>query len=276
MAMVIRRAIMPFGGWMEAVQRVEAGDYTAQAPERGPRDLRRFARAFNSMIRRLQAETEQRRRLMADVTHELRTPLTTIQGQIEGMIDGVYPADEAHLAPLLNETRVLSRLIDDLRTLSLAESGALNLRREVTDLEVLIGETVAAFRDQAGLAGVRLEPAFTNDLPLIPVDPVRIREVLTNLLTNALRYTPAGGAVTVTCVADATSVTVSVQDTGAGIAPEDLPHVFDRFYRSGESGGSGLGLAIARSLVEAQGGEIQAASEQGKGTSISFRLPQPD
>ena len=269
----LRRALRPFDVWLEAARKVEAGDFTARVPERGPGELRRLARAFNAMTARLQADEESRRALLADVTHELRTPLTVIRGQIEAILDGVYPADEEHLRPVLEETRQLSSLIDDLRTLSLAESGALRLHREATDLGVLIGETVAAFRGSAEQAGVTLTIESSGDLPLLEIDPVRIREVLDNLIGNALRYTPHGGRVCVHTTADAAMVTLAVSDTGSGIDSSTLPSIFDRFYRSGESPGSGLGLAIARRLVEAHGGRITAASEPGNGTTMTFTLP---
>jgi signal transduction histidine kinase len=213
--------------------------------------------------------------LLADVTHELRTPVAIIQGNLEGLLDGVYPADEDHLAPILEETRVLSRLIDDLRTLSLAESGALKLHRELTDLAVLINEAAASFRSQSDAKGIDLRVEIPNDLPLIEIDPVRIREVLTNLIANALRHTASGG-VTVSAALAAKNVEVSVSDTGEGISPDDLPRIFDRFYKSKDSRGSGLGLAIAKNLVAMHGGEITAQSEVGRGAVVRFTLPVAD
>jgi signal transduction histidine kinase len=209
------------------------------------------------------------------VTHELRTPVTVIQGNLEAMLDGVYPADADHLAPVLEESRILSRLIDDLRTLSLAESGALELHREPTDLGVLAGEVVAAFRAQAEAAGVLLRSEVGLDLPLAEIDPLRMREVLVNLTANSLRATPRGGQVRLTGALDPVGnvVLMAVEDTGRGIAPEDLPHVFDRFYRAGGSSGSGLGLAIARDLVRAHGGEITAESLPGAGTTVRLTIP---
>jgi signal transduction histidine kinase len=276
-ARALRRVALPLGDLMEAAGRVAEGDYAARVAERGPRELRALAGSFNAMAERLQQADEQRREFLADVTHELRTPLTVIQGKLEGMLDGVYPLDAAHLGPIVDETRVVSRLIDDLRTLSLAESGGLKLQRAPTDLAVLLHETAAAFRAQAGAAGVALEVAAESDLPLVEVDPARLREVVVNLLANALRYTPAGGRVRLQARAEpAGRVTVSVSDTGRGIAPEDLPRVFDRFYKSGDSPGSGLGLAIARNLVAAHGGEMRAESEgvPGRGATLSFTLPR--
>jgi signal transduction histidine kinase len=239
--------------------------------------VRALVRAFNAMVERLQLNETQRRNLLADVTHELRTPLTIIQGNLEGLLDGVYPRDDAHLAPILEDTHILARLIDDLRTLSLAESGALHLHREPTDLSVLAGETAASFRTQAEAAGVEFNVNIAEDIPLLEIDPMRIREVLANLIANALHYTPASGTVQVTgqLEADDQRVTISVSDTGSGIPPEALPHIFDRFYKSGNSRGTGLGLAIARNLVNAHGGEISAQSDgvPGHGTTIRFTLP---
>jgi len=268
-----RRIAAPMGDLMEAASRVERGDYSARVIERGPREVRDLARAFNAMAGRLQKDEEQRRKLLADVTHELRTPLTVMQGNIEALLDGVYPRDDDHLAPMLEETRVLSRLVEDLRTMALAESGALKLHREPTDLGVLIEETLASFHAQSDSAGVALAARIPNDVPLMDIDPVRIREVLANLLANALRHTPRGGAVEVAVSIGGRAVTVSVADTGIGIPPEDLPRVFDRFYKSEQSRGTGLGLAIAKNLVAAHGGEIVAESPPGGGATIRFALP---
>jgi signal transduction histidine kinase len=271
-ARAARRLASPIGELLEAAGRVAEGDYSARVTESGPREVRALAGAFNSMTARLQAHDEQRRELLADVTHELRTPLTVVQGNLEGLLDGVYPRDDAHLETILEETRVLSRLIDDLRMLALAESGALKLQKEPTDLAALAGDAVAAFRAQADAAGIELGVDAGAELPAIGVDPARMREVLANLIANALRYTPRGGQVRVVCAANDRHVTLSVSDSGAGIAPDDLPRIFDRFYKTRDSHGSGLGLAIAKNLVEAHGGEIHAESQVGRGTTIHVRL----
>ena len=196
-ASAMRRLTAPVDDFMEAVGRVADGNFETRVEERGAREMRRLARAFNTMAARLKASEAQRRGLLADVTHELRTPLTVIQGGLEGVLDGVYAADEAHLRPILDETRVLARLIDDLRTLAEAESGTLALHREPTDLGVLCGETVAAYRPQAQAAGVTLSLDASDEMPVVNVDPVRIREVVSNLIANALRYTGEGGRVSV-------------------------------------------------------------------------------
>jgi len=275
-ARALRRTTAPIGDIMDAARRVASGDYATRVAERGPREVRDLARAFNSMTGRLQTDDVQRRRLLADVTHELRTPLTVMQGNLEAMLDGVYPRDDDHLEPILNETRVMSRLIEDLRTLSLAESGALKLHTEPTDLSILATETMASFRAQADAAAVSLKAEVPTELPLLDIDPVRIREVLTNLIANALRHTPAGGMITVIGKGDGGHIAISVVDTGSGISAADLPHIFDRFFKSEESRGMGLGLAIAKNLVAAHGGEITAQSEPGRGATIRFTLPVAD
>ncbi len=268
------RTARPVDELMQAAQRVAGGDYTVRVAETGARETRNLARTFNAMTTQLQTNDQQRRRLLADVTHELRTPLTVIQGGLEAVIDGVHPADPNHLNTILDETRVMGRLIDDLRTLALAEAGALRLMREPVDLSVLANEAAAGFQAQAEAAGVTLAVETPPDLPLADLDPLRIREVLTNLIANALRYTPAGGRITVAAQVDAPErLRVTVSDTGAGIPPERLAHVFDRFYKSDESRGSGLGLAIAESLVESHGGAIQVESTLGVGTTFTLRLP---
>jgi two-component system sensor histidine kinase BaeS len=264
---------LPLGDLLEAARRVEAGDLDTHVRPRGARELRALARAFNSMLDRLRQNEVQRRQLLADVTHELRTPVAILQGNLEAMTDGVYPADSEHLEPLVEETRHLSRLIDDLRTLSLSESGVLELHREPTDLGVLAGEVVASFRAQAEAGGVRLRADVSDDLPLADVDPLRLREVLANLTANALRHTPSGGEVVLAVVQEAATLRFSVRDTGTGIAAADLPHVFERFYKTSDSKGSGLGLAIARNLVLAHGGGIEAESSPSSGTTIRFTIP---
>jgi signal transduction histidine kinase len=273
----LRRLTISVDDLMEAAGQVETGDYAVHVAESGPREMRALARAFNTMTARLQQNETRRRNWLADVTHELRTPLTVIQGNLEGLIDGIYPSDEAHLTPILEETHVLSRLIDDLRTLSQAESGTLQLQKEMTDLGVLAAEAAAAFRAQAEAAGVELSVTVADEVPLVEVDPMRMREVLSNLIANALRYTPAGGQVEVQGRADRAqqTVTLAICDTGAGIPADILPHIFDRFYKSADSGGMGLGLAIAKNLVEAHGGTITARSQPGHGATFQFTLPSP-
>jgi signal transduction histidine kinase len=269
----LRRATQPIEEMMAAADHVAQGDYSTRVTERGPHDVRHLARAFNSMSERLQLNDEQRRRLLADISHELRTPLTVLQGNLEGLLDGLYQPDEARLESLVEETRVMSRLIDDLRTLADADSGTLQLQRESTDLGLLINEVIASFRGQARAGGVDLSIDAAPDLPLIEIDPARIRQVLSNLIANALRYTGSGGSIHVRYASQASAITVTVSDTGRGIAEQDLPHIFERYTKSSDSRGSGLGLAIAKDLVEAHGGRISAHSELKAGTAIIFTLP---
>jgi signal transduction histidine kinase len=262
---------------VDATRRVEGGDYTVRvgAPTRGLRSVRQLVSGFDTMAARLEADDAQRRALLADVSHELRTPLTIIAGNLEAIIDGIYPADEAHLAPILEGTQVMSRLIDDLRTLTLSEAGMLALHREPTALDLVIAEAVRSFALAATTADVTLTDDTTDDLPIAELDPVRIGEVLSNLVANALRHTPAGGRVLVvgTASPDAGTVTIRVSDTGPGIAPDLLPHVFDRFVKGEDSRGSGLGLAIAKGLVEAHGGRITVTSTPGAGATFAVDLP---
>jgi signal transduction histidine kinase len=269
----VRRAAAPVGDLIEASGRVEAGDFSTRVPETGPREVRALARAFNAMSAKLEETEQQRRSALADVSHELRTPLTVIQGNLEALLDGVYPADPEHLQLLLDETRVLERLVDDLRTLTLAEAGSLVLHREPTDLGALLNDVAAGYRSQADQAGIALTVNAADDLPTLDIDPARIREVVSNFLANALRHTPRAGKVELSAQLTGDQVEVTVHDTGGGIPPDQLERIFDRFYRSPDSPGSGLGLPIAKSLVEAHGGLMAATSEAGKGTTIRFTLP---
>jgi len=269
---IFRRIAGPAGDLIEAAGRLEAGSYDARVAERGPREMRSLARAFNAMAARLESNESQRKQLLADVTHELRTPLTVMQGNVEALLDGVHPLDREHIAPLLEETKVLARLIDDLRTLSLTESGELALHREPVDIASIARDVATAFADQARRAGVSLGSS-AEGLTAIEADPVRVREVLVNLVTNALRYTPAGGSVGIELRGADGAVEVTVRDTGTGIAPDAVAGIFDRFSRATDSPGAGLGLAIAKGLVEAHGGTIRAESAPGQGTRIVFTLP---
>ena len=273
----LHRISAPLGDLLDAAGRIAEGDYSQRVAERGTPEIRSLIRAFNGMANRLKVTEEQRRDLMADITHELRTPLTVIQGNLEGILDGVYTPDETHLKSVLEETQVLSRLVDDLRTLALAESGALQLKKEPTDLSVLIGETVSAFRAQADAASVKLDIQSDPNAPLLDVDPERIRQVLSNLIANALRYTPRQGTITIhygiVPAMGGRRAEVIVRDDGVGIAPDVLPNIFNRFYKSRDSSGTGLGLPIARHLVEAHDGTIVAESQPGKGTTITICLP---
>jgi two-component system OmpR family sensor kinase/two-component system sensor histidine kinase BaeS len=274
LAVAVGRTAARVDDVMAAADRVAAGDYDVRVPERGPASVRAMARSFNTMAGRLKSHDRLRRDLMADVAHELRTPLTVIQGKLEGLIDGVYPRDPDQLQQLLEETRVLARLVEDLRTLALSESGALKLQREPTDVAALGRDVAAALAGEASARGVALTVDAPQEIAPMEIDPVRIREVIANLVSNAVRHTPAGGSVTVSLTApDRSRVQVQVRDTGSGMSPDEVAHAFDRFYKGQGSRGSGLGLTIAKNLITAHGGEIRAASEIGRGTTITFTIP---
>ena len=263
------------GSLLDAADHVAGGDYTVRVPTAPSRRLRRLTGGFNEMTARLQTNEERRQELLADVAHELRTPLQIIRGTLEGMLDGLYPADPERLKPLLEETLVMARLLDDLRTLSMAEGGVLALYRETVDPRALAQDAARAFRSMAAASGVRIDDEVLGDAPAsIDADPVRLNEVLANLLTNAVRHTPAGGRVRVRVSGTrAGGAVFMVDDSGAGIPAERLPFVFDRFVTSADTGGTGLGLAIAKRLVEAHAGTIEAGTSLDGGTRIRFEIP---
>jgi two-component system OmpR family sensor kinase/two-component system sensor histidine kinase BaeS len=275
-AVTIRGVGRPLGDLVTAAATVANGDYSVRVAAQGPPSVRMVATAFNSMAERLERQDRQRRELMADIAHELRTPLSVIQGRLEGLVDGVYPRDDAQLGQVIEDTRMLARLVDDLRVLAHTESGTLSLQKEPTDIAILAQDVVSSLALEAKTRGVSVNLDAAADLPLVDLDPLRIREVIANVLTNALRHTPAGGSISVTVrrssVDGRDGISMTVADTGTGIAPEDLPKVFDRFYKGRSSSGSGLGLTIARNLVRAHGGEMRAESRPGHGTSITFTV----
>jgi two-component system OmpR family sensor kinase/two-component system sensor histidine kinase BaeS len=286
-----RRITRPLSETMKAADALAEGDLTARAPVEGSGEFRDFAQSFNRMAGALETANRHRRELLADVAHELRTPLTIIQGNLEGLRDGVYGATPEHLDLVLDETHKFSRLVDDLRLLTLAEAGQLPLDAQALDVAQLLADVRDAYHCQADEAGTALALDVTGGLPSLYADPQRLGQVLGNLVTNALRHTPPGGEVTLGAApvppgaAKSTGILLWVADNGEGIPAEDLPRIFDRFWRgdparSHERGaGSGLGLAIAKGLVEAHGGRIWAESRAGEGTTVSCLfpvLPGPD
>jgi signal transduction histidine kinase len=265
---------LPLGAVMDAADRVASGDYGVRVQEHGPPPMRALARSFNTMTERLQNADRLRRDLMADVAHELRTPLSVLQGRLEGLLDGVYPRDDPQIAQLLEETRVLSRLIEDLRTLALSDAGALRLQKEATDVVGVVREVVQSMQPAATHKSVALNMTTSSESIVMDLDPLRIREVLTNLLSNALRHCAADQAVTVTVAHTTEAITVTVSDTGEGMPRDEVTRMFDRFYKGPASRGSGLGLTIARGIVTAHGGDIRASSQLGKGTVVTVSLPR--
>jgi signal transduction histidine kinase len=276
-AIVIGRSL--FRSWRPVRRLIGAagaladGDYTARVEPTGSSSMRAAIASFNDMARRLETADEQRRRLLADLGHELKTPLTVIRGEIEAMLDGVHEIDVDHLKLLMNEVEVMERLLEDLRTLSLIDAGRLELYTEPTDLIALVDDVADGYRRRAGEVGVTITVEVDGNVPELLLDPVRIREVLTNLAVNALRAMPEGGRLQFRVRATGRGATVAVADTGIGIEQPELDHVFDRFHKGSRSRGSGLGLTISRDLVHAHGGTIELESEPGVGTTVRIELP---
>jgi two-component system sensor histidine kinase BaeS len=276
-SVVVGRAVRPLASIADATERLADGEPDVRVQVGGPGAVRRLGASFNAMAERLDRSRSDRQALLADVTHELRTPLAVIAGSVEAMLDGVHPRDDAHLALVLAETAVMSRLLDDLRTVSLAGAGALPLHREEIDVRRLLQDVAAGHEAAAREAGITLEVARGPAI-LLDADPVRVREVVANLVVNAIRHTPTGGSVRLAAARTGAWVELTVADTGDGIPPADLERVFDRFERRADVGGSGLGLTIARDLVAAHGGTIAAESDgiAGHGTTFRIRLPRRD
>jgi two-component system OmpR family sensor kinase/two-component system sensor histidine kinase BaeS len=271
--------ISPVQKLTAAAQKIAAGDLGQRIPTQSQDEIGTLATAFNQMADSLAQHEELRRNLIADVAHELRTPLTVIQSNLEAMLDGVLPASPQEIATLRDEAALLTRLVADLRLLSLAESGQLKLERVRTNITELIAHAVEPFRLQAQSGAVGLNLELASNLPQVEVDVDRMTQVIRNLLSNALRHTLEGGQVTVTCKrATSQQLLITVSDTGEGISSDDLPYVFDRFYRADKSrsrtsGGSGIGLAIVKQLVEAHGGKVWVESQPHRGTTFGFTLP---
>ncbi len=248
------------------------GDYSVRVPPAASASIGPVVRSFNDMAHRLETADEQRRRLLADLGHELRTPLTVIRGELEAMLDGVHVPDAEHLEMLIAEVGVMERLLEDLRTLSLIDAGSLALHPEPTEVSQLLEDVADAHRRRAAGDGVAIA-VVAGRIGEIDVDPVRMREVLTNLVMNALRAMPGGGTLALRARRAPGAVVISVEDTGVGIPEDEVEHVFDRFHKGATSPGSGLGLTISRDLVAAHGGTMSIASIPGRGTTVRIELP---
>jgi len=275
--LLIRTLSRPLRDVSVGAQRLAAGDLAYRVPVAAHDEVGEVAQQFNEMAAALERDEQLRQRLMADISHELRTPLTVIRAQTEALADGVIALTTENLDPILDQTAVLSHLVEDLRDLALAEAGRLPLELDDVDLGALTQRACDAFRAQAQALGVALTCDVPASGPDVRADAQRLSQVLGNLLSNALRHTPAGGAVTVRAWDDGRAARVSVRDTGEGIAPEDLPHLFERFYRTDPAraradGGTGLGLAIARHWVQAHGGTIAVESQVGTGATFTVTL----
>jgi two-component system sensor histidine kinase BaeS len=269
----IRRMTRPMDNLIGAARRIEKGDYSASVPESGSPEMRSVARAFNAMSARLKSTDEQRRSFLADVAHELRTPLSVIRGQAEGIADGLYPADAEHLEPILDATRGLEVLVEDLRTLVLTDTGSLVLNREPVDPTVLVHDVLASFKAQAEAAEISLAGDLDYSVPMVDVDPTRVRAAIANVISNAIRHTPPGGSVRVGVGSADARVTFTITDTGEGIPAKLLPHVFERFVKAPSSTGSGLGLAIVHDIVTAHGGQVEIESTELSGTVVRLTIP---
>ncbi len=316
-AVLVRQITAPLGELARGAGRIAGGNLDTRVEITGSDELGRVGAAFNQMAASLSRQEQLRRNLMADIAHELRTPISVIQGQVEALQDGVFPLTSDSLEPIHNNARLLSRLVEDLRTLAHAEAGQLDLDRRPVHLTEVVADLFDGLRSQAEAKGVTLRADVPANLPPVDADPQRLRQVLLNLLSNALRHTPAGViSIQSSVIGDQLSVNseqlsvnseqsdeelitdhcslitdhpstgsgrrwllITVTDSGPGISPEDLPHIFDRFYRgdksrSRQTGGMGLGLAIARHLVEAHGGRIWAESAgAGQGATFHVMLP---
>ncbi len=280
-----RTLTAPLNRLAEAARAIGARDLSRRVEEKGSAEMVSVARAFNDMAADLEQAEALRRNLLADIAHELRTPLSVVQGNLRAILDEVYPLEQAEIARLYEQTRLLSRLVNDLHELAQAEANQLPLNRQATDLARLIADTADIFLPSAEAEGVTLHTEISSPLPPVTVDAARLQQVLQNLLANALRHTPSGGSITLGAAAsdddgDNEAVRLWVADTGEGIPPDHLPHIFDRFYRadparSRNRGGTGLGLAIARAIIEAHGGTIsvESAGIPGQGSEFTIRLP---
>jgi two-component system OmpR family sensor kinase/two-component system sensor histidine kinase BaeS len=276
--LLARTLAAPLGQFSAAAGAIAAGDLSQRVPERGTVETKALARSFNQMAGNLEQAEQLRRNLLADVAHELRTPLTVIQGNLQALLDDVYPLERAEIATIYDETRLLSRLVADLRELAQAEAGQLTLNLGPVDAAAVLAQTVDSLALLAQQDQVSLQLDAPATLPPVLADPDRLAQVLRNLLANAVRHAAPGGHVRVAGRPEAGRLRISVADDGPGIAAADLPHVFDRLWRGDparrrDGSGSGLGLAITKTLVEAQGGAIGVASEQGRGTEFWFDLP---
>ncbi len=280
-ALLSRSMVAPLQRLAAAARAVAAGDLGRQVEVEGSVEMAEVGQAFNEMTAALEEAETLRQNLVADVAHELRTPLSVVQGNLRAILDDVYPLDKAEVSRLYDETRLLGRLVDDLQELAQADAGQLPLNVQPTDVGLVVRNTVENLALAAEAQEVALSAQIPVGLPPVQADPDRIAQVLRNLSVNALRHTPSGGSVTITVTALAKAVEIAVADTGEGIAPDDLPYVFERFWRAERSrprsdrwmGGTGLGLSVAQSLVEAQGGRIWAESVHGQGATFRFTLP---
>lgn len=273
-----RRILAPVRALTQAARRFGKGEFSRRVDYRGQGEMAELAQSFNSMAEDLEHTEHLRRNMVADIAHELRTPLSNLSGYLEAIGDGIVRPDDATIRSLSEEASSLSRLVDDLQELSLADTGSLKLVLQTADIAAIISETVTAIQAKAASRGLTVAADMAGGLPPVMVDTHRIRQVLHNLLENAVIHTDSGGSITVSAAREGGYIRISVTDTGEGIPADELPRIFERFYRVDKSrtratGGTGLGLTIARRLVEAHGGAISVESTPGKGTTFRFTIP---
>ena len=277
--LLVREILRPLRQIGSSSRRIASGHYDERVPVPGSDELAQVAASFNEMAEELAQVEKTRVALIGDVSHELRTPLTSLSGYLEGVIDGMFPADDATMVMMLQEVRRMRRLVDDLQTLSRVEAGQISLHLEAYDVRLTIEQVVAQLQPQWQAQLLNVRPVLPTVNIMVYADPDRVAQILTNLLGNAMAYTAEGGEIVVSGAINGRFAQLSVQDSGAGIAPEYLPYLFERFFRADRSrartsGGSGIGLTISRHLAWAMGGELSAYSAgSGRGSTFTLTLP---
>ncbi len=276
--LLTRRVVTPLAEVIAAAEEIAGGRLQTRVSSKGPDDLRDLSHSFNKMADSLERNDRERRDMLADIAHELRTPLTVMRGRLEGIMDGVYPADEKSVGPALEQAYLLERLVEDLRLLTLAESHQLVFDKHELDLIEIARRSISMFQAEADEKKINLGLVTSLESALIVADPLRTEQVIGNLLANALWYIPEGGNIWVEVAREGNEVTISINDNGSGIPEADLPFIFNRFWRgeksrARQSGGVGLGLAITKLLVEEQGGHIIARSLPGSGLQVCVSFP---
>jgi signal transduction histidine kinase len=275
---ISRPVLAPIRALTLASQKLGKGDFSQRVKIADKSEIGELASTFNLMAGDLQRDEQLRKDMIADIAHELRSPLTNVRGYLEAIRDDVMKPDNSTVNSIYDETMLLSRLIDDLQELSLAETGEMKLYYEIEDVGALIDQAVAAVRARASDKDLSIATQLEAGLPSVNIDFLRIKQVLLNLLQNAIVHTHAGGSITIGAARKEGMVEINVTDTGEGIPAEELENIFERFHRvdksrSRQTGGTGLGLTIAKSLVEAHKGTISVQSQPGKGSRFSFTLP---
>jgi len=277
--LLMRRMVNPLSEVIAAAESVSAGNLKTRIKiQKSQDDMGTLVQHFNHMTETLERNDNERKALLADIAHELRTPLSVLRGRLEGIMDGVYPPNEANIAQALEETYMLERLVEDLRLLTMAESRQLHFELKETNLVELLRKSITLFTPQAKAKNTEIEILTDQEVILASVDPQRIEQVIANLVGNSLRYAPANSKILLTIAKNNENVTLKVADSGPGVPEVEIPYIFDRFWRGEKSrarvsGGAGLGLAICKHLVEAQGGTISAQNRTQGGLEITIQLP---